>query len=86
MIASCVALDVSEGDVVYTKTAKYDVDTVASLSCKYGYKLSGSSSVTCQDSRNWNQPEPNCTQSNKININLLTFCITFSLQLVTTDE
>ena len=53
MIASCVALDVSQGEVVYTKPAKYDVDTVASLSCKYGYKVTGSSSVTCQDSGNW---------------------------------
>ena len=77
VLGTCEGLDnVGHGEVVYNKRPKYDVETVASFSCDYGYRISGSNSITCQNSGNWNQAKPSCTQSNKI------FFFTYKIQIV----
>ena len=57
------------GGVRYNRSpvnGRYPVDTVAYLSCNYGYSRSGSSSRTCQTSGTWNLDTPTCNQSNEV--------------------
>ena len=63
VLGTCAAFNVTHGEFTYT-TNRYAVETVASLTCDYGYKVSGSSSLHCTDSGNWNQQKPTCKQSN----------------------
>ena len=51
----------------------YPVDTMATLTCNYGYSLSGSASRICETSGDWEQPTPNCNLGNKIDIKLSSF-------------
>ena len=66
ILGACEGLDnVANGKVVYNKRPKYDVYTVASFSCDFGYRLSGSNSITCKTSGNWTAPQSICKPSNK---------------------
>ena len=67
-ITTCASLHLPNGNIDYDKTAvttnEYPVDTIASFTCIYGFKRTGSASSTCQNSGTWSQHTPGCSQSN----------------------
>ena len=64
----CPALNLENGDIAYHPInevdGKYPVDTVAIMSCHYGYMMSGSERRTCQMYGTWDQGTTTCNQSN----------------------
>ena len=68
-VVTCSSLSLTNGQITYDTSPTnggYTVDTIASLTCDLGYTLSGSSSITCQPSGNWNQPVAICGESNRM--------------------
>ena len=64
----CDVLSLSNGQVCYNhgpNNGQYPVDTVASITCDYGYNLDGSHSRFCQPSGTWNHTA-SCRQGNSM--------------------
>ena len=63
-IVTCEALSLVNGQIDYTESSltngEYPVDTVATFTCDFRYFLSGSESVTCQISGEWNAKTSIC--------------------------
>ena len=61
---TCQALSLVNGQINYNEPAAingdYPVGTVASFTCTDNYYLSGSESITCQTSGDWNQETSAC--------------------------
>ena len=70
-VVLCPALTLDNGDIAYHPVddvdGQYLVDTVAIMSCDYGYMMSGAERRTCQMSGTWDQETTTCDQSNKNN-------------------
>ena len=65
---TCETLSLVNGQIDYTESAltngEYPVDTVATFTCDFRYYLSGSESITCQTSGEWNAESPMCKSNN----------------------
>ena len=70
LAVNCPPLNLANGEVMYNSTPvsndRLIVGTSASFTCQSGYSLSGSSSIICTNSGNWNEPLPTCKQGNQI--------------------
>ena len=66
LAVTCSPLSLVNGRVSYDMLAidgEYDVSTVATFTCNYGYSKSGCSTSTCGNSGNWSKEIPICNQS-----------------------
>ena len=65
---TCEAPVLPNGNINYNKPAanngEYPVDTRASFTCHYAFKMNGSASITCQFPGTWNEKSPECLLSN----------------------
>ena len=77
VVVTCPDLSLANGQITYdplSSSNQYPVDSVASFTCDYGYRLLGSDSTTCHSSGTWSEPTPTCTLGIKISIILISVC------------
>ena len=65
LVVSCPNVHVATGQVEYSSVSvngRFHVNTVAEIQCPADHSLSGSETVTCQDSGQWNPNVPTCNK------------------------
>ena len=68
LLVLCDGIFLENGQVRYNQLAvngQYPVDTVASITCDYGYNLEGANSRVCQSSGTWSQKSTLCKMGKK---------------------